>query len=112
MVVTVTDNAGFSGSASFTWTITNTVTVTNPGNQTGTVGSHITPVSIAANDSSSTATLTYSATGLPSGLSINTSSGVITGTLTTSGGYSVRSLLPTMLGSAARPLSPGRSSAR
>ena len=89
VTVTATDNAGFSGSASFTWTITNTVRVTSPGNQTGTVGSHITPVSVPASDSSSTATLTYGATGLPSGLSINSSTGVIAGTLTTSGAYSV-----------------------
>jgi hypothetical protein len=89
VVVTATDNAGFNGSASFTWTITNTVTVTSPGNQTGTVGSHITPVSVPATDSSSTATVTYAATGLPSGLSINTSTGSITGSLTTSGSYSV-----------------------
>ncbi len=89
VTVTATDNADFSGSASFTWTVTNTVSVTNPGNQTGRVGSHITPVSVPATDSSSTATLTYGATGLPSGLSINTSTGVVTGTLTTSGAYSV-----------------------
>ena len=61
----------------------NTVTVTNPGNQAGTVG---TPVSlqIHATDSSSTATLTFSATGLPGGLSIS-SSGLISGTPTTGG---------------------------
>jgi Putative Ig domain len=62
----------------------NTVTVTNPGNQTGTVG---TPVSlqIQATDSASGQTLTYSATGLPAGLSINSSSGLISGTPTTAG---------------------------
>ena len=62
----------------------NTVTVTNPGNQTGTVG---TPVSlqIQATDSASGQTLTYSATGLPAGLSINSSSGLISGTPSTAG---------------------------
>jgi hypothetical protein len=60
----------------------NTITVTNPGNQTGTVG---TPVSlqIHATDSASGQTLTYSATGLPAGLSINASTGLISGTPTT-----------------------------
>ncbi len=57
----------------------NTVTMTNPGNQTGTVG---TPVSLQlhASDSASGQTLTYSATGLPAGLSINSSTGLISGT--------------------------------
>jgi subtilase family serine protease len=66
----------------------NTVTVTNPGNQTGTVG---TPASlqISATDSQSGQTLTYSATGLPAGLSISSTSGLITGTPTTAANYSV-----------------------
>jgi len=57
------------------------VTVTNPGNQTGTVG---TPVSlqIHATDTAG-GTLSYSATGLPAGLSIGAGSGLITGTPTT-----------------------------
>src|SRR6185312_14455098 len=51
-------------------------TVTNPGSQTSTVG---TPASlqIHATDSATGQTLTYSATGLPAGLSINSSSGLI-----------------------------------
>ncbi len=66
----------------------NTVTVTNPGNQTSTVGS---PVSkqIQATDSASGQTLTYSATGLPTGLSINSSTGLITGTPTATGTFNV-----------------------
>jgi hypothetical protein len=76
------------GVAAFTsGSTSNTVTVTNPGNQTGTVG---TPVSlqIQATDSASGQTLTYSATGLPAGLSIS-SSGLISGTPTTAGTSSV-----------------------
>ncbi|MFY9927603.1 MAG: putative Ig domain-containing protein, partial [Streptosporangiaceae bacterium] len=70
-----------------TSTTGNTVTVTNPGSQTGTVG---TPVSLQINatDSASGQTLTYSATGLPAGLSIS-STGLISGTPTTSGTDSV-----------------------
>ena len=59
----------------------NTVTVTNPGNQTGTVGTAVS-LQIRATDSASGQTLTYTATGLPAGLSIS-SSGLISGTPTT-----------------------------
>ena len=62
----------------------NTVTVTSPGNQTGTVGTAISPVQVNATDSGAGQSLTYSASGLPAGLSIS-SSGLITGTPTSSG---------------------------
>jgi serine protease len=64
----------------------NTVTVTNPGNQTSTVGTSAS-LQVHATDSASGQTLTYSATGLPPGLSINGSSGLISGTPTTAGTY-------------------------
>ncbi|WP_425314668.1 putative Ig domain-containing protein [Streptacidiphilus jiangxiensis] len=64
----------------------NTVTVTSPGSQTGTVG---TAASVQVNGSDSAgAALTFSATGLPAGLSIS-SSGLISGTPTASGTSSV-----------------------
>ena len=59
----------------------NTVTVTNPGSQASTVGTAV-GLQISASDSASGQTLTYSATGLPAGLSINSSTGLITGTPT------------------------------
>ena len=65
----------------------NTVTVTNPGSQTGTVGTAVS-LQIHASDSASGQTLTYSATGLPAGLSIS-SSGLISGTPTTAATSSV-----------------------
>jgi len=59
----------------------NTVTVTSPGNQTGTVGTAAS-LHVSGTDSASGQTLTFSATGLPAGLSIS-SSGLISGTPTT-----------------------------
>ena len=67
---------------------TNTVTVGNPGNQTSTVGTAAS-VQVGATDSASGQTLTYSASGLPAGLSINSSTGLISGTPTTAGTSSV-----------------------
>ncbi len=88
VTVTATDTTGAKGSTSFTWAVNSTtghtVTVTNPGSQSSTVG---TPASlqISASDSASGQTLSYTATGLPAGLSINSSSGLISGTPTAAG---------------------------
>ncbi|ELP70893.1 M4 family metallopeptidase [Streptomyces turgidiscabies] len=65
---------------------TNGVSVTNPGSQSSTVG---TAVSLAITASSTNSgSLTYAATGLPTGLSISSSTGAISGTPTTAGTYS------------------------
>jgi endo-1,4-beta-xylanase len=65
-----------------------TVTVTNPGAQTGAVGTAAS-LQIHATDSASGQTLSYSAAGLPAGLSVNSATGAITGTPTTAGTYNV-----------------------
>jgi hypothetical protein len=91
VVVTVTDPTGAKGTAAFTWTIkppgTNIITITQPANQTSTVGTAITGLQIQATDSAAGQTLTYSAgTTLPPGLSISSSTGLITGTPTSATG--------------------------
>ncbi len=62
----------------------NTVSVTNPGSQTGTVGTAAS-LQVHATDSAAGQTLAYSASGLPAGLSINSATGLISGTPTTAG---------------------------
>jgi hypothetical protein len=78
-----------TGAASQIWTGPaggggNTVTVTSPGNQSGTVGTAAS-LQVHASDSASGQTLSYSASGLPAGLSINAANGLISGTPTAAG---------------------------
>ncbi|MEW2050276.1 M4 family metallopeptidase [Streptomyces sp. NPDC005476] len=62
------------------------VTVTNPGSQSATVGTAVS-LQVAASSTNS-GSLTYAATGLPAGLSISSSTGLISGTPTTAGSSS------------------------
>jgi Zn-dependent metalloprotease len=63
------------------------VTVGNPGNKTGTVGTAITPFTITA--SGGTSPYHFSATGLPPGISINSTSGQVSGTPSAGGTFNV-----------------------
>ncbi|QJS99485.1 M4 family peptidase [Streptomyces asoensis] len=62
------------------------VSVTNPGSQSATVGTAVS-LQISASSTNS-GSLTYAATGLPAGLSISSSTGLISGTPTTAGSSS------------------------
>lgn len=103
--ITYTPTAGYSGSDSFTYTASNgsgtsaaatvtltvsrpTLTVTPasgalPGGQVGTAYSQ------TITGSGGSAPYTYSATGLPAGLSLNTAAGTISGTPTAAGSYTL-----------------------
>jgi hypothetical protein len=71
-----------------TTTLTNQPpTLNQPSNQSGFLGSS--PTLALSGSDPEYATLSYSASGLPAGLSVNSASGVIAGTLQTAGSYSV-----------------------
>nr|WP_308801384.1 putative Ig domain-containing protein [Streptomyces polyasparticus] len=80
VTVTATDSAGKSGSTSFTWTVGDTgggeLSLQNPGGQTAYLGK---PVDLQVVASGGTGTRTFTAVGLPAGLSIDRASGRITG---------------------------------
>ncbi|WP_020387053.1 M4 family metallopeptidase [Kribbella catacumbae] len=63
------------------------VTVGNPGNKTGTVGTAIAAFTLSA--TGGTAPYTWSASGLPAGITIGSSTGTISGTPTAAGTYNV-----------------------
>jgi hypothetical protein len=86
VTATDTNDSTLTGSGTVS-VVTEIVSVSNPGNQSATVGTTVS-LQIQASDSGG-ATLTYSATGLPPGLSINSATGVISGTPTNTGTYSV-----------------------
>jgi prepilin-type N-terminal cleavage/methylation domain-containing protein len=76
------DSYGLSSSTTFTITVAPALTVTDPPDQTGVIGTALTALQMAATGGSGS--YTWTATGLPAGASISTS-GKVTGTPTTSG---------------------------
>jgi hypothetical protein len=89
VTVSVISSDGLSGSTSFTWNVLARVAdVAGDGNQAGTVGVRVAGVQIHGADTDGGA-LSYTATGLPAGLSIGASSGSISGTPTTAGSSTV-----------------------
>ena len=90
MTATVDDGHGGTDSQTFSWVIAEAnvaPVLTNPGAQSGTAGVAITPLQLVATDGNNDP-LTFSATGLPAGLSIS-AGGLITGTPSAAGTSSV-----------------------
>jgi len=79
-------DASATDTKNFTWTVNDNTSpvVTSPGNKTNNEGD-VVSVQVAATDADGD-TLTYSASALPSGLSINTSTGLISGTVSSTAG--------------------------
>jgi hypothetical protein len=73
-------------SADPTCSSSGSVTVSNPGAKSATVGTAISPFTLTASPSG---TYTWSATGLPAGLTIGASTGTVSGTPTTAGSSTV-----------------------
>ncbi len=79
-VTVVASDGTYSASKSFNWTITSPITLTAPADQTSNEGATLS-LTVSASDSSG-GTPTFSAVGLPNGLAINATTGVVSGTVT------------------------------
>ncbi|MFD4240439.1 putative Ig domain-containing protein [Streptomyces sp. NPDC058525] len=81
VTITATDTAGKKGSTTFTWTVTTpgtgAPTLTNPGSQNVYAGR---PVNLPLHATGGTTPYTFTAVNLPAGLTINATTGVISGT--------------------------------
>ena len=88
-VVKVTDSGGLFATATFSWNVTSpsnqAPSITAPVSQVLTVGDAVS-LAVTASDPDGDA-LVYEATGLPAGLSINATSGLISGTIAAVGTF-------------------------
>ncbi len=87
--LTVTDSGGRTATVTFTWTVLSPVTAQAPGNQTSTVGTAITALTLTATGGSGGYTWTAPSRTLPAGLTLSPT-GTVTGTPTTAGSATVR----------------------
>ena len=88
VTITVTDGFLRKANATFTWQVLPPLVITAPGEQTSTYNVGIPTLALAATGGAG-APFTWSASGLPPGLSINKANGRITGTPTAVGAYPI-----------------------
>jgi hypothetical protein len=81
VTATYTDALGNSNSTTFEWTVSDSLRVDYPGNQSGAEGDQVYLPIQADGYGSGGAGGIYDATGLPNGLSIDAATGLISGTL-------------------------------
>jgi Tfp pilus assembly protein PilV len=86
ITVTVTDAFGRTGSDTFNWTVLAAPTIATPAAQTGTLGKPITPLAATSTCANTPCTFTFK--NAPPGLSINTTTGTVSGTPSTVGTWS------------------------
>jgi hypothetical protein len=86
--VTASDGAN-SDTETFAWDVAARVALLNPGGQSNATGDG---VSLAVTGHSAAGALGYSASGLPAGLSLNASTGLVSGTITAGAGQSTVTL--------------------
>ncbi len=83
-VTVLAEDGTYSGEQSFNWNVNSAITITTPADQSNSEGDSVT---LAISASYTGGGLTYSASGLPGGLSINSSTGVISGTASDGGSF-------------------------
>ncbi|HMF17532.1 MAG TPA: putative Ig domain-containing protein [Gemmataceae bacterium] len=85
--IMVTDSANNKAGQSFTWTVSRVVTMSSLGTQSNPAGTVITtPVQVVSATDVDGNALTYSASGLPAGLSMDPATGLVCGTITAAAG--------------------------